>query len=249
MNLARGKMSESKRRIAAAVLAGLALPLGAGCEISSPEGSHRPPAGDPPGGSGSLTIWGGISPDNVGLNVERGSTFVTDAEVRVNGIPIPLNTDPTIGLKYFLRFDPNLATGTALNVEVDDIDKSLFAHGTIPETPTLTFPTENTVYASSDDVVLSWTSASSPQGGFSVSFRQNDCLVSSCYAGNYKDFDGSARTGLISASELPNAENITLELIAYNPCALGTVDHPAGGYCGMGIESLPQRIDIHRNLP
>ena len=148
----------------------LALLLIAGCGDTSvatepDETSQTAPAPPPPPpppttppANGSLLIEGVMTPQDQGLRVSRGGAPVTDAEVIVNGVPIP----HCCGDLYWGHLPGAVPAGGTLNLKVVAGGLSFEALGEVIATPTIIAPAAGSTFAWTDTVSLAWSIPTDP---------------------------------------------------------------------------------------
>ena len=146
-----------------AVFRFLMLLLIAGCRDTSvvTEPREKPPAvpGTPTTpGSGFLFISGAMSPQYQALRLSRGGAPVTDANVTVNGVPIP----HCCGDLYSGNLPGAVPAGGTLNLKVVTGGVSFEASGEVIATPTITAPAAGSSFASKDPVSLVWSIPTDP---------------------------------------------------------------------------------------
>jgi hypothetical protein len=154
-----------KRRagVSRAVLPVLALLLIAGCRdasVTEPgETSGKVPVTPTtPTGSGPLFISGGMSQQYQSVRVSRGGAPVIDADVRVNGVPIP----HCCGDLYSGGLPEPVPAGGTLNLKVVAGGVTYEAQGEIIATPTITAPAAGSTFAWTDSVGLVWSAPTDP---------------------------------------------------------------------------------------
>src|SRR5687768_11579377 len=147
-----------------AVLLFLVLLLIAGCrdasEATEPSGTSRkiPAAPTAPTGSGSLSITGVMTPQYQSVRVSRGGAPVTDADVTVNGFPIP----HCCGDLYAGSLPGAVPAGGTLNLKVVAGGVNFEALGEVTATPTITTPASGSTFARTDPVSLTWSIPTDP---------------------------------------------------------------------------------------
>ena len=149
------------------VLLFLALPLIAGCRdasvVTEPAEMPQtvpatPTAPTTPTGSGSLLISGVMTPKYQGVRVSRGGAPVTNAEVTVNGFPIP----HCCGDLYSGNLPEAIPAEGTLNLKVVASGVNFEASGEVIATPTVTAPAAGSTFAWTDSISLAWSTPTDP---------------------------------------------------------------------------------------
>lgn len=162
-------MTSSKRRAgtSAVVLLLFALPLIAGCRdvpvLTEPAETSQPVPATPntpntPTGGGSLYISGVMTPQRQGVRISRGGAPVTNAEVMVNGFPIP----HCCGDLYSGNLPVEVRAGDTLKLKVVAGGVNFEAWGEVA-TPTITAPAAGSTFAWTDSVSLAWSTPTDPE--------------------------------------------------------------------------------------
>lgn len=150
-----------------AVLLFLALLLIAGCRdasvVTEPAEMPQtvpatPTAPTTPTGSGSLFISGVMTAQSQGIRVSRGGAPVTDADVTVNGFPIP----HCCGDLYSGNLPEAIPAEGTLNLKVVAGGVNFEASGEVIATPTVTAPDAGSTFAWTDSVSLAWSTPTDP---------------------------------------------------------------------------------------
>jgi hypothetical protein len=144
----------------------LALLLIAGCRdtsvVTEPAETSQVPATPTtpttPTGSGSLFISGVMTPQYQGVRVSRGGAPVTNADVTVNGVPIP----HCCGDLYSGNLPGAVLAGGTLNLTVVAGGVNFEAPGEVTATPTITAPAAGSTFAWTDPVSLAWSTPTDP---------------------------------------------------------------------------------------
>ena len=185
-------MTPLKQRTAtsSAVLLILSVVLTAGCSDAGVTGTVTDAI---PTSSGSLLVSGTMTPQRQYIRVSRGGAPVTNADVTVNGVPIPHRT----GDLYSGSLPEPVAAGGTLNLKVVTGGVSFEAPGEVTMTPVITAPRAGSSFASTDAVNLTWSTSADPDR-FEVCLN---CWENSLYGGIYT-VSGSTREFKIAPGAL-----------------------------------------------
>lgn len=150
-----------------ALLHFLALLFIAGCRdasvVTEPADTTRTVPATPttpttPTGSGSLLISGVMTPKYQGVRVSRGGAPVTNAEVTVNGFPIP----HCCGDLYSGDLPVAVPAGGTLNLKVVAGRVNFEAPGEVAPTPIITAPAAGSTFARTEPISLVWSTPTDP---------------------------------------------------------------------------------------
>jgi hypothetical protein len=174
--------------------------------------------------------------------VRQEGVPVNDASVSVNGQDLPrfLSEDGA----YSGSLPSRLAAGEKVFLEVTRGRSTVFGRGTIPGSPVLTSPAAGTTLASSEDIVVTWTSPSEPD--YFTVWAQWSCGAG-CGTGKSFDAARTARTLTIPASSLPSGQDVVLTVFAYNDGKLHRNYAPYAPYPGMNIRAESNQVDVLRS--
>jgi hypothetical protein len=150
-----------------AVLVFLALLVITGCRDASdvtepvrraPATPTTPTTPPSPTASGPLLVSGGMSPEHQAILVSRAGAAVTDAEVTVNGFPIP----HCCGNLYSGNLPKAVRAGDTLYLKVTAGDVTFEGFGEVMATPVITSPTAGSTFASTDSITMAWSTPTDP---------------------------------------------------------------------------------------
>ena len=178
-----------------------------------------------------------ISAGAANVDVQRAGQVVEDAVVRVNGDVVPFASATGI---YPGSLSSAFSPGDTVLLEVESAGAKVTGTGLLPEPPVLTSPASGAYFSSRDDVVVSWTSATSPDS-FTVAATWSCKPL--CGTGSTFEAPGSARSLTIPAGSLPLGD-IGLSVFACNDGVLSGDYEPAGSHPGMNIRSGSLGIEL-----
>ena len=190
-----------------------------------------------------LEVWGrDMSPSYQNVNVVQGGTPVNDAEVKVNGQPL---THPPGYYEdgYYQAQVNSVGTGGTLVLEVTRAGATMSAAGVVPEAPVLTGPANGATFAASDDILVTWSSATQPDR-FDVSAQWSCGPV--CGTGATFSVPGTARSYTIRAGAVPTRTSIDISVFAYSDGTFSGDYAPHKSYPGMNIRAESFRITVSR---
>lgn len=166
----------------------------------------------------------------VHVDVLHGGEAAEDAQVRINGQVIPFEPASS---RYSGELAVEVPVGGTISLEVTFAGATVTGAAAVPEAPVLVARTAGEYFSSGEDLVVSWTSVTSPES-FTVLAKWS--CGPSC--GTAADFEapGSARSLTIPAGALP-AGPIELVVFAYNDGELAGDYEPAETYAGMNVRS------------
>src|SRR5690606_3014063 len=93
------------------------------------------------------------------VTVSDGGVAVEGASVDVNGVAAVAGGVPG---GYGVNLGAPVAGGGTITVEVSDAGALVLAEATVPHTPVVTAPAQDAVFATTQDIEVTWTSASDP---------------------------------------------------------------------------------------
>ena len=110
--------------------------------------------------AGPLLILADMGPLHHNIGVSQDGRDIADAVVTVNGIAIPRSI---VGF-YQGQVPEAVPAGSPLVLEVSAGGVTVKATGNLPEAPVLTGPATGAVFALTDSIAVTWTSATNPEG-------------------------------------------------------------------------------------
>ncbi len=156
------------------------------------------------------TVTGGdMSGVYQSIFVVRNGVPLAGADVRVNGTVIP----ETAGAGSYYGTVAAVATGEPIALEIRFGTELVTGTDVMPEVVTLTAPADNATFAASNEIVVNWSSTTSPSRFVVVA--QYSCGTN-CGAGKTWNAAGDARTFSIAAGELPSGQPISIQVFSYN---------------------------------
>lgn len=176
-----------------------------------------------------------LSGTYVHLDVMVGGQPVEDARVEIDGQVIPF-----VGDRYSGELATPVDAGGTLSLEVSRGGLTVSGSGRVPEAPAVTAPDSGTYVSSGEDLVVRWTSATSPDTF--VVFAQWSC-GHDCGTGASFEAPGSARTLTLPAGALPVGP-VELTVYAYNDGQLTGDYAPPSSYAGMNIRGESQGVAL-----
>lgn len=179
--------------------------------LSSCDGDNGSDEPMDPDGSDIRYLVQGSDMGNRFQNVEvlgDGTDPVTDATVTVNGVAL----DHVDGGFYSGQLSSNVPAGDPIVLVVQIGEQVITGTDVMPEAPAVTGPADGSTFSTTDDIVVTWTSASDPDR-FSIS-----AVWVEGNAGRAMRFDASAslRSLTISAADLPTGPEIEIRVFSYN---------------------------------
>lgn len=179
----------------------------------------------------ALQVWGAdMGSGWVNLHVAVAGDEVGDADVRINGQVIPFL--PALG-SYSAELDALVPAGERLSLEVTRGGATVTGTGLVPEAPVLTAPSTGEYRSSGQDLLVTWTSETSPDE-FHVIAKWS--CGPSCGTGTLFQAPGTSRSLTIPAGSLPAGE-VELVVFAYDDGELTGDYEPHEAYPGMNIRS------------
>jgi hypothetical protein len=147
-----------------------------------------------------LLISGYLSAESTFILVSQAGRHVTNALVTVNGVQIPPKSDGD----GYTGAPPEALPAGRLVLEVKHGGQTVQGVGNMPEAPVLTAPATGTVFALSDSIAVTWTSAADPHH-FDVKIAV-DCFI----AGPCLEFElpGTTRGLKIAASDIGLSDEV-----------------------------------------
>lgn len=152
---------------------------------------------------GPLSIHADMGPLSHHIAVAQNGRDANDAVVTVNGIAMPRTNSGG----YSGQLPEPVSAGSPLVLEVISDGATARATGTVPEAPVLTAPATGTVFALTDSITVTWTSATDPEG-FLVA-------VGSVFPAFFAA-PGSARELKIAASDVGLIDRNLIDVTALN---------------------------------
>lgn len=130
----------------------------AGMPHTAPATPTAPTTPTVPAGSGTLFISGGMGAQGGYFRVSRGGAPATDADVTVNGFPIPREKDNL----YVGKLPEPVPAGGTLNLKVVASGVTFEASGEVIAL-SITAPTAGSTFARADTVTLAWSASMDPE--------------------------------------------------------------------------------------
>jgi hypothetical protein len=159
--------------------------------------------------------------------VYRNDSLLSAAVVQVNGVAM---VETQTGL--YSGQVPLVPAGEVVEVRVRNGADEVVGTGRVPEEAVLTAPTAGAAFGSTQQITVSWTSATSPDR-----FRMYALYSCGAGCGTSKTYDvaGTARTLTFPAADLPVNEPVTITMFAYND---GAFTGPVSSDSQMRIRAL-----------
>jgi hypothetical protein len=181
-----------------------------------------------------------LSGSHAFLDVMVADQEVEGALVEINGQVIPF--EAALG-RYSSDLTPEVAVGGTLSLEVSYGGLTVTGTGSVPENPTLVAPVSGEDFSFGEDLVVNWTSTTSPDAF--VVFASWSCGPNqpNCGTGTGFEAAGSARSLTIPAGALPPGA-IELYVLAYNNGELAGDYEPAANHPGMNIRGESAHVDV-----
>ncbi len=169
--------------------------------------------------------------------VMRDGAAVTDAAVLVDGTALSHGSDGW----YHGSLPSWLPPGATLALQVTSGASVVTGTGTVPEAPVLTWPLPDSTFDPGTGVLVTWTSATSPDY-FSVVASWS--CGTGCGTGQHFDVGPAARSFTIAAGVLPTDRPVELHVFAYDDGALSGDYTPASWYPGMNIRAESGSVTV-----
>jgi hypothetical protein len=204
--------------------------------LADTEGT-APPIEDSP-----LLVRGGVGAQNQNIWIFQGGLGISDgvsgAVVTVNEVVIPNVGDGLYPGYYSGELPTAVPAGSTLQLRVTVGERIVEGIGSVPETPILTAPATESVFASGDSVTFRWTSASDPDR-FRVYVNTNQPVW-------HRELPGTTREIKVAATEIPAGSRLWIGVVAYNDGSFSGPAHPDSRMGTMAVREPTTVITIKR---
>jgi hypothetical protein len=226
------------------------LVIAAGCSSNSGGNTTDPPVNNPnpnqptpptpaPPVSNDILVTGsdmGTKFQNISLT--RGTSAVSGAEVKVNGVVIPESTTPGFYQGALPDFVPS---GGTITLEIRSGSDVITGVAIVPEVPTLTGPASGASIPRGSPATFTWTSNGNPSE-FMIGL---EWPFENAGYGQTQVMPGNTRTGLVTTTQIqPAVTNLNAWVFAY---ANGTFTGPAHSASKMKVRQPSSYVAITIN--